>query len=92
MPGWTIERSRLGCGGGGREGGGGRKKTRKAQRRVKTESSTRYKVTDMFSRPWGRKELDTTEQLSTVHSMFKEKGCKNVYHTNTYQKKARLAT
>ena len=46
----------------------------------------------MFSRPWGRKELDTTEQLSTVHSMFKEKGCKNVYHTNTYQKKARLAT
>ena len=65
---------------------------RKAQRKVKTELSTRYKVTDMFSSPWGRKESDTTEQLSTIHSMFKEKVCKNVYHANTCQKKARLAT
>ena len=61
---------------------------RKAQRKVKTELSTRYKVTDMFSSPWGRKESDTTEQLSTIHSMFKEKVCKNVYHANTCQKKA----
>lgn len=89
LPDWTIEKAKLGCGGGGKEDQGGRRKMRKAQRRVKTELSTRYKITHMFSSPWGGEKSDTTEQQSTVHSMFKEEVCKNVYHANTCQKKAR---